>query len=302
MSDPTFRNYTSTQAQKYAEARTSYPKELYDIVLRHHEQTGGTFHTLLDVGCGPGNATRDLARSFQRVVGIDAGQEMIQTARGLGGNTAAEASISYHVLGAEECDSVPGLEGGGAHWFSMPELWSSAAKTVKPGGTVALWTRSSFYCHPSTPHAPLVQKALFDLELNALAPHTLPQNRLSRDMYDDLPLPWTVSPAVPEFPESEFVRREWDRDGVLTDGKDFFGGGSEMTIEELERGFATASMVTRWREANPGLVGTEGDCVAVAVRGVRGAILEAQGEGEGWEWDGRLRTGMGTVVLLFKRR
>ena len=33
-----------------------------------------------------------------------------------------------------------------AHWFSMPDFWTSASKTVKPGGTVAIWTCASLYC------------------------------------------------------------------------------------------------------------------------------------------------------------
>lgn len=33
-----------------------------------------------------------------------------------------------------------------AHWFRMDEFWSQAARMVKPGGTVALWTQSSLYC------------------------------------------------------------------------------------------------------------------------------------------------------------
>jgi trans-aconitate 3-methyltransferase len=27
-----------------------------------------------------------------------------------------------------------------AHWFDMTKFWAEAAKVVKPGGTVALWT------------------------------------------------------------------------------------------------------------------------------------------------------------------
>jgi hypothetical protein len=27
-----------------------------------------------------------------------------------------------------------------AHWFDMTKFWAEAAKAVKPGGTVALWT------------------------------------------------------------------------------------------------------------------------------------------------------------------
>lgn len=27
-----------------------------------------------------------------------------------------------------------------AHWFDMPKFWAAAAKVLKPGGTVAIWT------------------------------------------------------------------------------------------------------------------------------------------------------------------
>ncbi|PWY78018.1 S-adenosyl-L-methionine-dependent methyltransferase, partial [Aspergillus sclerotioniger CBS 115572] len=302
MSDPTFRNYSTEQAKKYAEARGSYGSKLVELVIRHHEETGGNFDVLLDVGCGPGNATRDLALSFTAAVGVDPGLEMIQAAQGLGGLTMADQPISYHVASAENCTSVPGTENGvdlltaamAAHWFSMPEFWAEAAKVVKPGGTVALWTSSSFFCHPATPNAQEVQKALFRLELDALGPYELPPNRISRDMYDNLPLPWDVEPAVSAFPQTDFVRHEWDRDGVLTNGEDFFFDGGEDTVQELEKGFDTASMVTRWREDNPHLVGTEEDCVRVAMREVR--------EASGLKADEKLRTGSSTVLLFFKRR
>jgi trans-aconitate 3-methyltransferase len=121
----------------------------------------------------------------------------------------------------------------------------------------------------------------------------LPPNRISREMYDALPLPWTVVPPVPEFPESGFVRREWDRDGVLTDGKDFLGGGQQQTLDELERSLGTASMVTRWRDAYPELAYTERDCVRQTMAKIRQLLGEEAKT---------LRTGSGTALLMFKRR
>ena len=41
--------------------------------------------------------------------------------------------------------------------------------------------------------------------------------------------------------------------GILTDGRDFFGESDEMVLEQLDRAFDTASRVTRWREAIPKL-------------------------------------------------
>lgn len=44
-----------------------------------------------------------------------------------------------------------------AHWFSMPEFWTQAAKLVRPQGTVALWTCSSLYCRKYSLHAILLR-------------------------------------------------------------------------------------------------------------------------------------------------
>jgi hypothetical protein len=113
---------------------------------------------------------------------------------------------------------------------------------------------------PSATNAGEVQRVLFHLERNLLAPYELPANRLSRDMYDSIPLPWDVSPPIISFPQSSFVRNEWDRDGILSNGEDFFGGTEQVSLDKLEAGLSTASMVTRWRAAHPELVGTSEDC------------------------------------------
>ena len=111
-SDPTFRSYSSLQAKHYSESRLSYASELYTKVLRYHAETGGSFDTVLDVGCGPGNATRDLALSFNNAVGIDPGVEMIESARQLGGVTLKEQPIRFQVAAAEACASVKEVANG----------------------------------------------------------------------------------------------------------------------------------------------------------------------------------------------
>ena len=106
LSDPTFRCYTSGQATRYTENRLSYPAELYDLVIRYHAESNGQFITLQDVGCGPGNATRDLAPHFECAVGIDPGIEMIQAAQRLGGVTKKYNSIQFQVMTAEDCAKI----------------------------------------------------------------------------------------------------------------------------------------------------------------------------------------------------
>ncbi|KUJ22537.1 S-adenosyl-L-methionine-dependent methyltransferase [Mollisia scopiformis] len=298
--DPTFRSYSAEEAKVYATHRLSYPETLYNKVLEHHASTGGQFTLLFDVGCGPGNATRDVALSFDRAIGADPGEAMIGAARELGGKTKSGAEIRYEACPAEGISKIKGLEAESVdlltsamavHWFDMPKFWAEAAKVVKPGGTVALWTCSSAFCHPSTPNADKVMEILLHFERVTLAPYTQPGNLLSMNMYDDLPRPWTVSPPVKDFPESKYIKHDWDRDGKLSDGKDFFGGGEKSTLKEIEAGMGTASMVTRWRAANPELVGTDKDVVKVFIKDLKEAL-------GGQDW---VERGSGTTIMLFKK-
>jgi hypothetical protein len=134
-------------------------------------------------------------------------------------------------------------------------------------------------------------EVLLRFERETLAPYEMPGNRLSRDMYDNLPLPWNVSPPLQEFPLSGHVKYDYDREGVLSNGVDFFNEGEVETLDETNKGLSTASMVTRWRVANPELVGTDKDAVTVFVEELRGAL-------GGQDWVVR---GSGTAILLFKK-
>lgn len=110
--DPTFRAYNSSQAKQYDEGRPSYAPALYQAILRHHDATGGRRDVVVDVGCGPGRATRDLARFFDRAIGLDPGSNMIETARMLGGETQGGKDILYCIAAAETIADVEQVPAG----------------------------------------------------------------------------------------------------------------------------------------------------------------------------------------------
>ena len=120
-------------------------------------------------------------------------------------------------------------------------------------------------------------------------------------MYADLRLPWEISEQLAHlFPEEGFLRREWNRDGKLEPNEtQFFGESSTTTLGELAASLGTASMVTRWREANPEMAHTDDDCVAVTIRSV------AEAMSPGIETAGvknlTLSVGPATTLLLFTR-
>ena len=139
------------------------------------------------------------------------------------------------------------------------------------------------------PHAKEMNEIQESFE-RVIEPYFQSGNLIAHQMYDNLELPWTVDPAQTAFPKNKFHRFDWDRGGVLSDGKDFLGGSREFPIELYEQALGTVSAVTRWREAHPDLVGTERDCVTEVVQKMR-RVLGKTG----------LRGGGATVLMLFER-
>jgi trans-aconitate 3-methyltransferase len=110
-----------------------------------------------------------------------------------------------------------------------------------------------------------------------IEPYMQPGNRIADDMYDNLELPWAADPVQTAFPKDKFRRFDWDRGGVLSDGKDFFGGSHEFPIGVYEQALGTVSAVTR----PPDLAGTERDCVAEVPRQMRQVLGERAAGGRG---------------------
>lgn len=178
----------------------------------------------------------------------------------------------------------------------MPRFWATAARLLKPNGTVAIWGSSSGRAHPSTPNAAAINSMILRIEQAELTPYLEPGNIIARDLYTMLSMPWTVSPAAAAFAEANFVRREF---GTTGQEEPFFSGETEKEfgMEVLERMVETQSPITRWREANPEKVGTEEDIVRRMRRGVEGLLREA-GVEEGKE---TIRAGTFGFLLLVRK-
>lgn len=108
--EQTFRAYSDQDAATYAQARFLYSDELYQAVLAHHTSSGGKLDTVVDVGCGPGIASFQLARYFKTVIGIDPSEGMINTARSRlaapGPHTESGANIKFEISTAEDIDAA----------------------------------------------------------------------------------------------------------------------------------------------------------------------------------------------------
>jgi len=109
----------------------------------------------LDLGCGSGQATKELAKHFDQVTGIDPSEEQLQEARGKEQELPKGLTFlqgSAHPLPAEAApaSSVDLVTCAQAfHWFSFPAAFTEITRVLKPSGVCAIWT----YRNPSLSNA-----------------------------------------------------------------------------------------------------------------------------------------------------
>jgi len=304
--EKTFKTYSKDQGAHYANARPGYHPNLYKLIIDHHTSTGGKLDTLLDVGCGPGTSVCVLAKQFTHAIGLDPSAGMIETARSSGGVSSIGEAIRFEVASAEDLGSKlspPVADASvdlitastAAHWFDMPRFWPQAARVLKPGGTVAIWSTGESSIDPSVPNAKAIQAAMEDIRDRELVPFFEPGNFLTRDLYSSLPLPWTITPPVTEFEEATFFRKEY---GPGKDNDFYTGSGLTLPLVKVEHILATSSPVQRWREAHPDAVGTEKDVIR-RVRRAMERLLHEAGVEEGKEI---VKVSLESVLLMVKKK
>ena len=179
----------------------------------------------------------------------------------------------------------------------MDRFWPTAARILKPGGTVEFFTIWRIFVHPrKTPHAEEIQKILIELEQgdSGLGPYQTAANWTMMGLYHDLKMPWHSSPpSTTAFVESGYRRQVWNFNGEPGNDGSYVCDEPEITLEQAERAISTISGVTRWREAHADLGGTDKYCVRMAFNKIK-AILEPEGV-EKVTWVG------GSVVVSVKK-
>ncbi|QLQ82041.1 hypothetical protein HG537_0G02950 [Torulaspora globosa] len=134
-------------AERYDRSRPCYPNEYYAVLNEYHQ---GVRHCVVDVGCGPGTATFQMAallNGFEQFVGTDISQTMIERARAASGR---DERVSFQVSSAydfsflgdakanrQTLDMVTAVEC--VHWLDFATFQSSVAANLRTGGTFAIW-------------------------------------------------------------------------------------------------------------------------------------------------------------------
>ncbi|ETW75244.1 hypothetical protein HETIRDRAFT_241537, partial [Heterobasidion irregulare TC 32-1] len=214
----------SFDSVRYAAARPTYPRQLFDAVLQYHARSpAAQWLTAVDLGCGTGQATTEL-RAFKHVIGVDPSPNMLAQARAnvtassnanandpdasnanaSDANANANATTQFEFVQAPAEDlsflkdaSVDLLIAAqAAHWFDWNKMWPEAARVLRKGGSVAFWGYSEF----RLPHYPSLTPLISTFTqgpdpASSLGPHWQQPGRAILDNhFRDVPVPTAVLP------------------------------------------------------------------------------------------------------------
>lgn len=126
-------------AELYERVRPRYPTELFDDVATLTGAPSGA--RVLEVGCGPGQATRDLLARGWHVHAVEPGAAMVARAR------ANFAGLPFTVDRTRFDDWDPQgatfdmlFSATAYHWVAPALRWRLASAVLRPGGALALVT------------------------------------------------------------------------------------------------------------------------------------------------------------------
>jgi SAM-dependent methyltransferase len=119
------------QAEAYDRFRPTYPDAVIDELLG--PVPPGL--DVLDVGCGTGIASRQIARRGPKVLGVELGPRMAEIARGHGVEVEIAAFEAWDAAG-RMFDRVTSAQAW--HWLDLPIATAKAASVLRAGGKLGL--------------------------------------------------------------------------------------------------------------------------------------------------------------------
>ncbi len=193
-----FEDHFSKQAREYATYRPQYPGELFVYLA----SVSPGRQLAWDCGTGNGQAARELACHFERVIATDASVDQIAQA-------VPHERISYQVARAEdvrlEAGSVDLVTVATAvHWFDLEPFYQVVRRVGRPDGILAVWMY----------HLPVIDPAI-DPILNhyyadVLAGYWPERLHYLAERYRTLPFPFEEL-TPPEFE----IQADWDLDQLV---------------------------------------------------------------------------------------
>ncbi|MFT0533734.1 class I SAM-dependent methyltransferase [Castellaniella hirudinis] len=227
------RNWFDQGGQAYARFRPEYPPELARFLA---SVSAGTARAV-DVGCGNGQLTIQLARHFDAVLGVDPSASQIASA-------PAHPSVTYVCAPAEElpvADHTVQLitAAQAAHWFDLPRFYEEARRIAMPRAVLALISYGVPWLGED------LEARFSRFYWDEIGPYWPPERSAITTGYADLPFPFEEHPAP-----ALAIRKVWG----LADLLGYISTWSavrnlrEAGRDEILQGFA-ADLTALWGDA-----------------------------------------------------
>ena len=132
MQEQGMRNWFNAGGADYARYRPQYPAELAAFLT----QMALGRDLALDVGCGSGQLTGQLAAGFSRVLGLDPSIDQLRHASGPANVDYLQANAEYLPVTDASVDLITAAQA--AHWFDLPAFYAQVQRVAKPQALLAL--------------------------------------------------------------------------------------------------------------------------------------------------------------------
>ena len=134
-------------ASRYEGARWTYPAELVDWMVATARLNQGA--RVLEIGCGTGQLTSQLAGHRLSVTAIDVGAAMVELARA----RVRDPDVRFEATSFEDFAAPAGsfelvTSASAFHWLDPAVRWSKSVQLLAPGGWIALVYNSEKYDDP----------------------------------------------------------------------------------------------------------------------------------------------------------
>ena len=178
MSEKLFKDHFSEYAESYAQARLTYPPEIFTWLaeIAPHRQVAW------DCGTGNGQAAISLANHFERILATDASTRQIAHA-------FPHARVEYSVAREDQCRLADGSVAlvtafSAVHWFDQQAFFVEAQRVLGHNGVCAIWC-------PSLPRVTLPINAILDhFHHETLAPWWPPERVQVDTRYQQIEFPF----------------------------------------------------------------------------------------------------------------
>ena len=208
-------DHFSGNARDYARYRPSYPAELFSWLAGQAPARDCAW----DIATGNGQAARQLAGPFRRVLASDASAPQISAARPADRVDWVLCRAEAAALASDTADLVTVAQA--LHWFVSDTFYDEVRRVARAGALVAVWTYALAAIHPP------VDTILKQFHDQVMGPWWPPRRRHVVTGYRDLPFP---------FPEVETPTFTMTARWRLQDLLSYLGTWSSVARAQAETG------------------------------------------------------------------